>query len=1018
MENDSFNLLTSKSIFPFGDNYMKEHQQFAEKLLKAIKRSEKCSQKNLSNLKKEMSHEKVLNWFFKLNQQDKKKICTLSNIYLREMFLQLFQLYEKNNKITFRPAKKMLIFFFQEEDKIRNEEEQNSYNSLNFSSNNGFLSNDKTYYSNKKVYSDIDDFENEETQKYKFFDNKYFIINKMQSDEDENTAKIDNQIEIEFLKNINFVSSDRSTITFSDELLLDFEKFNKFFKYISINNCFGDCLMPKNKDQPKHFTLPVWMSKNKENLTFCQIIAGFFEQKIILNYEYNYFANRIYQSSNGNKIVELYDEINNIVEQISNKSYYFNNIFSKNIITQQINKVKEMNELSITIYDELKNYIDVINNEKERIIKLLKKITFVNFNDAICGKVLIYESYKKFILDYYQNKIANELLDEDNKPKKSKNKKHKNKKGKNKMIRETYENGVIKKEEKKEEEKKEEKEEEEENAKKEIKEEKDERNIIENNISEAKDDIIISEKKNKKNKEFFLFQTKTKQKKVKTKKSKINKIDEINSKFSKNCNGNEKNSENELIRIMSKTSLSTYKSSNYQEDQLSKNEEEDSSSLISDITPKNNKNNNNISIPSPNNANNENIKNSKNDNKSNNSNINFYNNNTINNGDNNESNKNIKINYKNGTNKKKYKKYNNYANSFNNYNYNSNNINNNNYTNHFIFNDYYYNYIDEGILNYCSITENNLQILTPLKEKYFEIIKNKIQNHFKDKYKLDFGVYGSFVTDLSIEGSDIDCCIIHKKLLENDSNFKEELFDFLENEKNKNEFSYELKKILNCSHPRIIVKIDVAEYTKNINNSYKYLDEDDIKTIKIDFTFNENIQYLLDNMENVKYIKNQLFLFPQIKPVIKVLKRFLKINKMNELFFGGICSFELFLLVLNSFKTIQQKFPNMQIRICQLLINTFEKFSFFNFAIMGIGINNFDYNLQYYNEEEIPIILNPLTGLNTAQNGRCRGKDIRNVFNKGYNSIFIEKTELSYSFNCGFFPFNKNPFDSVKNLFS
>ena len=1012
MQYNTLNRFASKNIFPFDDNYTKEIQQFADKLQKEIKRAEKCSKKNISNLKKEMSHEKVFNWLFKLKEQDRKKSCTLSSNYLRKKFLQFYQLYKKNNKISFTPSMEMMIFFQEnEEDKIGNYEENNSYNSLNLSNNNGFLSNDVAYYNNKKDYSDI--YESKNGEEKLFYIKKF--SNSIQSNDEQNEAKVINQMEIEFLNSINFVSFDRSTITLSDELLSDFEKFKKFFKYFSINNCFKDYLIPKNKEKAKYFILPTWMTKYKDNLTLCQIIAGFFEQNIILNYEYNYFTNRIYQSSNNNKIEEFYDEINNILEQISNESYYFNNIFSKDIINQQINKVKEMNELSIIIYDELKNYIEDINNEKERIIKLLKKLTFVNFNDIQNNRVVFYESYKKFILDYFQNIIANELKEEENKTKKTKNRKHKNKKRKNKINKESIEKEEVKKEGENEEEKEKEK-----NFQKEINEEKDkksedEKNEDEINEEKEKDNNIIDEEKHKKYKEFFLFQNKKKEKKIRNKKNKINKINELNSKFSNNINGNENSSEDKLIRIMSKNSLSTYKSSNYQEDQLSKNEE-DSSSLISDISPNNNQNINDISISS-NIINNEN---NKNDNEINNNtnnnhneiNINKINFNKITIDNNPKINYDNEINSINFKNNKIYKNYNNNYNNmiyFNNYFINGKEI---------IFNNYYFNYIDKGIFKYCSIIDNYLKILTPIKEKYFTIIKNMIQKHFKDKYILDFGVYGSFATDLSIEGSDIDCCIIYKKLLENELIFIEELLDFLENEKNKHEFTYEIKKYLKCRHPRIIVTIDINEKTKNINNFGKYLNDDDIKTFKIDFTFNENIQYLKDNMENVKYIKRQLIKSPQIKPVVKILKRFLKINQMNELFFGGIGSFELFLLVLNSFKDIQQKFPNMEIRVSQLLINTFEKFSFFEFDKFGIDFNNDDYNLNFPNKEEIPFIIDPLTRKNTAQFGRCRGQDIRDVFSIGYNKMFFEKTNLVTSFNCGIFPFYLNPIASINNLFS
>ena len=323
-------------------------------------------------------------------------------------------------------------------------------------------------------------------------------------------------------------------------------------------------------------------------------------------------------------------------------------------------------------------------------------------------------------------------------------------------------------------------------------------------------------------------------------------------------------------------------------------------------------------------------------------------------------------------------------------------------------------------MNYYEITKSNLVILDHIKNDCIEYIINIIKENLDKKYNLKFGKYGSHFTGLSIEGSDIDICIIYKKLLEDDLIFQEELYDILfKNENKSKKFSFKTKKIFTARIPRIVIEIDISEEIKKnpLNNSFKYLDDKEMNTVKIDLTFNENEDYLVNNMKNVEYIKNTLKEYPEIKQVILILKRYLKIQNMNEVYLGGIGSYELFLMVLNVIKSYQKLSPNTPIRKSQLLIITFEKFSFFDFSKNGIGKDNYDYLLEEENSDAIPFILNPLTGKNVAQYGSCRGEDIKNTFLNGYKLLFSENNTFRYYFGKGFYPFNQCPLNSIANLF-
>jgi hypothetical protein len=236
--------------------------------------------------------------------------------------------------------------------------------------------------------------------------------------------------------------------------------------------------------------------------------------------------------------------------------------------------------------------------------------------------------------------------------------------------------------------------------------------------------------------------------------------------------------------------------------------------------------------------------------------------------------------------------------------------------------------------------------------------------------------------------------------MQNNLPFYKELYFLLkENENKREDISYEIIPIFSTKIPRIIVKIDIRKDLKNcpLNNFYQYLSDDDMNNIRIDFTFTQEEKYLVNLNNNVQYVKNKLEEYPQLRPVLLVLKRYFKSMGMNEVYKGGISSYSLFLLALNSIYIYQKENPNFRITNSQLLILVFKKFSFFKFYQYGIGKDNDEYNLDHKNEDEILYILDPLTGKNIASVGKCTGKEIRFTFCIGYEQLYDQRgyyTEL------------------------
>ena len=952
-----YRFLKSKKLSSQKETFIKNIQVFSENLIKKKKKFEENASKEHSQFNpamkenKELIQKKVLNFISKLSLKERMKLFTISNKWLVEVLIQLFSLYENNNKITFELSDEMAAFIGKENKcwKCGHEFHENEYNLNSYYSTESL---DSKYIPSFDECSQQNDYfnENESIETDAFSYKLYFkISDSIEEKEDKNRLKM----ESDFLKYIKIVKP-YNIITLDKELLLDFEKLKKFFEYFTKSNCFKDWIMPIENEQGKNFNLPEWLHKIN-SLTFFQILITFFEQHILLNYEYFFYTDRIYQTKYQENLEELYDEINSKVKQLNSETFQIDKIFSETIIKTQINEMELNNnndELSTKIYNELKNKIKDYNDQKEKVIKLLEILTFLDLDEVANKRQPIYKYYKEYIFKTLENEIAEELIDDSN-PEKKEKKHKKNKKAKNKNINKVKDDKREIKEDKKEENKETEKENQ--NA---IKEEKDNTDIKAENENK-----ICKKEKKEKHKEFFLF--------TNFNKSKKNKPEVAKGKETNFIENNKADSNDKLIRIISKTSLSTYKSSNDQEDI------EDISSIISDMSDNVIQESNTkleSSVP--------------------------------------------KLNIQNSTN-----------NAIQNHYINNSN---NNYYNNFqfcyniprnIYNNWYNKFYDEGIAAYCAITQNNVLILNNLKEKYFKIIiEDIIKKNLKAKYNLKFKFYGSTCTNLSIEGSDSDCCIFFKELIQNNLPFHEELYFLLkENQHKREDVSYEIIPIFSTKIPRIIVKIDIRKDLQKcpLNNFYQYLSDDDMDNIKIDFTFTKDEEHLMNLDKNVQYVKHKLEIFPQLRPVFLILKRYFKNMGMNEVYKGGISTYSLFLLTLNSIYNYQKENPNFKIPNIQLLIQVFKKFSNFKFEEYGIGIDNNEYNLGHKNESEILYILDPLTGKNIASVGKCTGKEVKATFTMGYNLLCFQNNYFIQLFqNNRLLLMNSNPIISIVSLFN
>lgn len=237
------------------------------------------------------------------------------------------------------------------------------------------------------------------------------------------------------------------------------------------------------------------------------------------------------------------------------------------------------------------------------------------------------------------------------------------------------------------------------------------------------------------------------------------------------------------------------------------------------------------------------------------------------------------------------------------------NINMNKYSNDFL--TFVYKLHNDIVSYHRNVTET-LESMKEVKVYVIQFIEKLIKQNISDNFSID--VYGSFASDLSIESSDIDIKIRLKALEElssdsmNPMDLEQIIMLLVKNFNSLNLFE-SVVPIYTASVPIVKIVVDPAkiandenlmrlEEFRNCDNykNYKF-DKEELDKIKIDITFLDMIVKYPVNlfgsnncstlMSSVEFAKNKLILYPEIKPLLQVLKRYLQIKKMNSCFNGN-----------------------------------------------------------------------------------------------------------------------------------
>ena len=322
------------------------------------------------------------------------------------------------------------------------------------------------------------------------------------------------------------------------------------------------------------------------------------------------------------------------------------------------------------------------------------------------------------------------------------------------------------------------------------------------------------------------------------------------------------------------------------------------------------------------------------------------------------------------------------------------------------YNSFFIDFSKE-IKNNSNNVSNILNSIKSYREIYINKVKELIIETLSKSYNIDLLFYGSYITELSIESSDVDILVKfenkekEQKNINESSNYQiEKIINelvFLFNKNCKNLNIETIKPIYTASVPVLKIQCDIGkdipnEIKDNIFKKFKF-EKSEVESIKFDLTFheikNDEEKINIPSQLIIEFIKNSLICYPEIKPILLVLKRYMQICKLNSSFHGGISSFSLFLLLyayLKNLKLFINNF-NMNYPMGKLLFDFFEFYSNFNFGIYCINVNSQKpFILLNELHESGMMILDPFTSLNVAKSS-FRVDEIKSAFMKAMNII-------------------------------
>ena len=127
-----------------------------------------------------------------------------------------------------------------------------------------------------------------------------------------------------------------------------------------------------------------------------------------------------------------------------------------------------------------------------------------------------------------------------------------------------------------------------------------------------------------------------------------------------------------------------------------------------------------------------------------------------------------------------------------------------------------------------------------------------------------------------------------------------------------------------------------SNYLDFVNQKSYLFKKDELEKIRIDLTFFTETNDITN--KQLDYVKSSLIIYPEIKPLIYILKRIFQINNLNQTFNGGLSSFSLFLMVLAYVKL--HRASNPMFNLTKLLFDLLMCYgNYFDFYTTLIDVN-------------------------------------------------------------------------------
>ena len=331
--------------------------------------------------------------------------------------------------------------------------------------------------------------------------------------------------------------------------------------------------------------------------------------------------------------------------------------------------------------------------------------------------------------------------------------------------------------------------------------------------------------------------------------------------------------------------------------------------------------------------------------------------------------------------------------------------------NHFIYNNN--NYIPNNIVQLSQEiidntikVNNNKKILQQIREKYIKKIYENINIILRNsKVEFQCAFYGSSISGLSIENSDVDIMVKLKKN-SNEKNYINEIMNILVENLQKSDLKYikNIFPISSASVPVIKLNCDFSDtplFFEELNsilikNNNISINNNDINKLYFDITFflTENELEKIPSELMIDYIKECTLNYPQIFDIVYIMKRFLFNKKLNKSYQGGISSYSLFLMTLAFIKLYKN---NYDIPIGSLFIEYlyfYSNFNFYNTLIQPSKENNIFENIENNLQKCSLNIIDPITELNVAKS-TFKIDQVQNAFREGFDNISNNLLEIN-----------------------